>query len=268
MKRTEPTQQRVSELVPFRPNNTSSLVASDGEAVSRFFASRTTPEFLQAAQYGTTRADETARSGAGVCSDVNNVLFRSVVAQEARRPARPMADRAAGASTSIKRLPVSYNLNRDPHAFVMIGDPRDPRQVADTVVADSWEDLPIVKNWNNTSYNQLPYTVRMQWAPGSSAFQDRPLSSFSALAEQRPSQVRDEEEGEAVPSLSQIAQGNSRLPLFNVVSTTRTLRAAYEEDGAGERFTPSINLRDYQKVRAAVAHPLYDSVAKTADIDE
>ena len=254
MQRIEPVQQRVAELCPFRPNNLTSLLASDGEAAVRYKEAWTNANYWTFSQYGAPQADMTARSGAGVCSDVNNVLFRAIAEQETRPVVHTMRDRAAGVTTMPSRLPVTFALNQGPHAFVMLGDLLDPRQANDVVLADSWEALSIVKTWQNTNYAALPYTTRMQATSGSSFYQDRSLSDFSTLAGQRTAPTREATESRPLAAL---LEPSSQHTVYNVLSTAQNPRVIYENAFSGERFSPSIGINDYQQVRAAVAHPLF-----------
>ena len=185
MKRLEPIQQRVSELVPFKPNNVPSIVASAGEAFCRhemrISSGRAAP------QHSAPAARETVRWGTGVCNETNNVLFRALAAEETAHGRATMRDRAVGGLDYgiHEQYPIMFCQNSDPHGFVLYGDPRDRRQAPNVLVGDSWEALPVVKTWSNTAYNTRPYTVKLQTTAGASAVQTLPLSELADIAMQR-----------------------------------------------------------------------------------
>ncbi|MCR4468304.1 hypothetical protein [Burkholderia sp. SCN-KJ] len=263
MKRLESIQHRVSELVPYRPNNVPSIVASDGEAFHRHEMRLTSGN--RPAQYSAESARETVRWGTGVCTDVNNALFRVLAADNTSQARAAMRERAAGRSTRwMERYPVIFATNDDPHGFVLVGDPRDPRQASDVLVGDIWEALPIVKSWANTEYRTRPYQVKMQAVAGASAFQDLPLEALSDLARQRvasdevDAHLRGQNRPIVGPALLRNVYDICRqhgISLFDCVTTAEKPSTHYQSASTGEVFTPSVALHDYQDYRAALSKP-------------
>jgi hypothetical protein len=263
MKRFESLQQRVCELVPYKPNNVPSIVASDGEAFYRNEMRVTSGS--RAPQYSAQAARETVRWGTGVCSEINNVLFRAMAAEETVHARATMRNRAAGRDFGIsERYPVMFAQNDIPHGFVLFGDPRDQRQAPNVLVSDSWEALPVVKTWSNTAYKTRPYTVKLQTTAGASGIENLPLSDLAGIARQSlPSaEVEAHLAAHERPPIGPALLANVYeicnrygINLFDEVTSANRADMTYQNASTNEIFTPSIAFRDYQNYRMALSKP-------------
>jgi hypothetical protein len=263
-KRTEPIQQQVSQLIPQAPNLATSIVASAGESSARYQMSG--GNFDPGGQYTRTVAEHSVVTGSAVCQQVNNALFRAIVAAEAHLAEEAQeARRHPGAGRPAARpVPVSFVLDHQPHGYVLMGDLRDPRQADDILVLDSWETLPIVKSWTNTQAKG-DYTVRYQFVAGTSAIAGVPLDELQALSARRPSRS----------AVDAHLQAQGRPPVGPAL--LKATLAQYQETGTmvfhgmngaidptlvyeapdGSTFTPTVTFDAYQRLRTALAHPLY-----------
>jgi hypothetical protein len=271
MKRLESLQQRVSELVPYKPNNVPSIVASDGEAFYRNEMRVTSGS--RAPQHSAQAARETVRWGTGVCSEINNVLFRALAADETVHAEATMRNRAAGQDYGIsERYPVMFAQNSDPHGFVLFGNPRDQTQAPNVLVGDSWEGLPVVKTWSNTEYKTRSYSVKLQTTAGASGIENLPLSDLANIAMQRlPSaEVEAHLAAHERPPIGPALLANVYdicnrygINLFDEATSADRLDITYQNTSTNEIFTPSIAFRDYQNYRMALSKPQQYQMLRT-----
>jgi hypothetical protein len=263
MKQLEPLQQRVSQLVPHRSNNIFSNVASYGESFVRHEMRQKSE--VRPPQYSAQAARETLRSGTGVCTDTNNVLFRAAIAEEDSQLRASMRDRSAGKNSSVREpRPMSFVLNGDPHGFVVWGDLRDPRQAPDVLVSDSWETIPIIKTWSNTQYKAQPYTVKMQTVAGSDSIEGISVHEMAQIAAGSPQKTFEVDaylDADGRPSVGPALIENVYdtckrygIPLHETVSSAERLDLTYQNASTGEVFTPSIASHDFQRYRMATSN--------------
>jgi hypothetical protein len=264
LKRLEKHEQAVAELVPFAPNNVPSIVASMGESVLRYeMADR---NFDPNGQYTIAQAEQVAVSGSGVCSHTNNVLFRSLAAAEAERAQEQQRLRSSNTAAAFpfRPTPVLLAINQMPQTFVFFGDPRESDRIA---TGDSWQGLPIVKSWDNTAYKDVPYSIKAQAFGAAGASVGVSLERFTELAAERP---RREDVDAHATATSQPVIGSALLAailksytekqarLADFVTSAADPARAYEGPD-GEVFTPSIDLRAYQRQRSAQQQPAGDA---------
>jgi hypothetical protein len=268
LKEYEPLQQRVSQLVGHKANTVTGTLVSGGAAAQRLRMADA--QTLEYGQYSLPRAKGTVQYGSGVCVTVNNVLFRTTAEKASRRelgrlpsPGTPMFRHPAS-----QQMPVYFQHN-DHHGYVRIGDTRDPRQAADAIMGDVWDDLPIVKTWSNFSEANIPAWTKSELRPGEALSPENSLASFAAIEQER---VDDRTIDGALLAhgmppaggrlvISQYEKLRQTAPgergLYHEPSLALQPTLSYRNAETGEVFIPSVALHDFQQARLAMAHPMY-----------
>ena len=258
--RVDRYQRDAAEAVPQAPNSVPSLVASYGESAVRYEMGGA--NFAEDGQYSKASAEATVRSGSGVCTHVNGLLFRRAVAEEAALAAQAQQARARGdwSRTPSRPLPVTLAINAMPQVFVVFGDPRED---AHAIGGDAWNALPVVKSWRNTGYRDLPYSVRAQAVAGASGVAGLDEAELHALLAQRPTSLEVDAHLRAHGRphvgprlLAEIAASyeRGRAVLCDLELTTIAPTLVYEGPD-GDEFHPVVDAAAYQRHRLALQSP-------------
>ena len=262
LKRIDGPQRDVAEVVAHAPNNVSSIAGSLGESVARYEMAQ--GNFDEDGQYTKQTGCNAAISGSGVCTQTNTLLYDVLVGAEQHEAELAQQARSRGDSSRppFKPLPVALVVNGLPHVYVQVGDEREPGKLLN---ADAFGALVVAKDMANTTYGELPSSVRSRSVAGAgNGGRGMTSAQLSALVAQRPSRsavddylVASDRPAIGRHLLQDIVKDydarNARLDHF--VLTAREPALGYV--GPEGEFQPGIDSAAYQRQRHAEQLPEY-----------